>query len=287
MRCLHFPSLLLALVLGCTQTAFGQADERIIYASVVDKNGAPVLDLTERDFIVREDGQAREILRVTRDTDPLQIALLLDNSRAMRNQISELRRAATAFLENTREGVQLAIITLGERPTIVVPYTADRDALNKGVSRLFATSDSGNCLLDGIAETSEGLEKRTMWRPVIAVITGTGDLSYRQYPDVLRSFRASGAALHVLTLGTASGGQDREIVVSTATQETGGRNETVLASMGLAPKATQLAKEISGQYRITYARPQRLIPPKATGVSVKNPDLRARGMLIKTEKERQ
>jgi hypothetical protein len=67
---------------------------------------------------------------------------------------------------------------------------------------------------------------------------------------------------------------------------TGGRNEVVLAAMGLAAKSTQLAQEISGQYRIVYARPERLIPPKNTEISVKNPDLRARGMLVKTEKER-
>jgi VWFA-related protein len=266
---------------------FGQADERTLYASVVDKNGAPVPDLTEKDFIIREDGQAREILRVARDTDPLQIALLIDNSRAMRNQITEIRGAANAFIDNTREGVPVALITLGDRPTIVVPYTTDHVALKKGASRLFASSDSGNNLLDGIAESSQGLEKRTMWRPVIAAITGTADISSRQYPDVLSSLHESGAVLHVLTLGTVSGGEDREIAVGKGTQESGGRNEVVLAAMGLPAKATQLAREISNQYRITFARPQRLIPPKNTEVSVKNPDLRARGMLMKTDKERQ
>jgi VWFA-related protein len=280
-------SALAAALLTSSAPAFAQADERVIYASVVDKNGAPVHDLTEKDFVVREDGQAREILRVAKDTDPLQIALLIDNSRAMRNQISDLRRATNAFVDNVREGVQIALITLGDRPTIAVPYTADHDELKKGINRLFATQDSGNYLLDGIAESSEGLQKRTMWRPVIVAITGVDDISYRQYPDTLRLLRESGAVLHVLTLGTANGGVDREFVVGKGTDETGGRNEVVLASMGLPPKATQLATEISNQYRITYARPQRLIPPKSTEVQARNPALRARGMLIKTDKERQ
>lgn len=58
-------------------TAFAQADERIIYASIVDKKGAPVLGLAERDFIVHEDGMAREILNVAPDRDPMQVALLM------------------------------------------------------------------------------------------------------------------------------------------------------------------------------------------------------------------
>ena len=266
---------------------FAQADERVIYASVVDKNGVAALDLTDKDFVVREDGQAREILRVARDTDPLQIALLVDTSGAMLDHVADLRRAVTAFVDHTREGVQMALITLGARPTVAVAYTADHEALKKGVGSLFSDAISGNYLLDGIAETSQWLAKRTMWRSVIVAITAPDDLSYRQYPEVLRFFRAGGASLHVLTLGMGNGGQDREFVVSKATDETGGRNETVLSGMGLTPKAEQLAGEISNQYRVTYARPQRLIPPKDVEVSVKRAGLRARGMLLKTDKERQ
>ena len=287
MRHLRLCSLLLALVAASTQMAFAQSDDRIIYASVLDKNGAPVPNLTEKDFIVREDGQAREILRVVPDEDPLQIALLVDTSRGMRNNIADLRRAVTAFVDGTREGARIALITLGSRPTISVPYTADHAALKKGVDRLFADSDAGNTLVDGIVETSQGLKKQGSSRGVIAAISGPGDLSFRHYDEALKALRSSGAVLHVLTLGVSNGGQDREIAVGKGTEETGGRNETVLSAMGLAPKATELAKEISSQYRITFARPQRLIPPKSTEVSVKNPEWRAHGMLLKTDKERQ
>ena len=279
--------LLPALVLVAHSLAFAQADERVIYASVVDKNGDPVAGLTEKDFVVREDGQAREILRVTKDSDPLRIALLVDNSHAMRNQISELRKAVNAFIDNTREGVQIALITLAERPTIAVAYTADHAVLKKAADRIFAIEAAGNYLLDGIAETSQGLLTRTTIRTAIAVITSPADLSWRQYTEVLRFFREGGASLHVLTLGMSSGGADREIVVGRGTDETGGRNEIVLAAMGLEPKAKQLASELSNQYRVIYARPQRLIPPKETEISSKRSELRTRGMLVKTDKERQ
>jgi hypothetical protein len=267
--------------------AFAQSDERVLYASVLDKSGAPVPDLTEKDFIIREDGQAREILHVVPDSDPLHIALLVDTSARMRNSIADLRKAVAAFIENTRDGAQIALITLGARPTISVPYTADRAALKKGIDRLFAETGSGATLLDAIAETSQGLKKQGASHSAIAAIAGPGDLSFRHYEDVLAQLRASGAVLHVLTLGTANGGGDRELAVGKGTAETGGRNDTVLASMGLVPKAAELAKEISSQYRITFARPQRLIPPKTTDVSVRNPDLKVHGILLKTDKERQ
>ena len=274
--------LALATVLAATITLAAQADERVIYTSVVDRDGAPVLDLTLKDFIVREDGQAREVLRVARDTDPLQIALLVDNSVSMRPHLSLLRKAVTAFIEATREDVHLALITLAERPTILVGYTTDRAALRKAADGIFAY-DAANYLLDGIAETSQGLSKRTMWRSAIAVITGVGpEMSYRQYTEVLRFFRAGGASLHVVQSGGGLGGQGREIVVSKGTSETGGRFDEVLAPTSLALKSRQLATELSNQYRVTYARPSRPVPPSKTEVSVRRPDLKARGMLVKT-----
>ena len=54
---------------------------------------------------MREDGQSREVLRVARDTDPLQIALLVDNSTSMRNRLSVLRKSVAAFVDATREDV--------------------------------------------------------------------------------------------------------------------------------------------------------------------------------------
>lgn len=276
---------LTAALLTSGASLWAQVDERVIYASVVDKDGSPALDLTARDFVVREDGQAREILRIARDADPLQIALLVDNSAVMQTRLSDLRRALSAFVSSTRDGVQVALITLAERPTIVVGYTADRSALQKAIDGLF-TYAAANYLLDGIAETSQGLARRPMWRSIIVAITGVGpETSYRQYTEVLRFFREGGAALHVLSLGMRSGDAGTEIVLGKGTAETGGRYENVLVPTGLEPKARQMATEISSQYRVTYARPDRLIPPKTTEISVRRQDLKARGMLMRTEKE--
>jgi hypothetical protein len=281
------PGIVIAAMLTASPVpAFAQVDERVIYASVVDKNGDPVSDLTDKDFIIREDGQTREILRVARDTDPLQIALLVDNSAGMRNKDTDLRKAVAAFIDGTREGVQIAMITMASRPTISVNYTTDHQALKKAVDRLFSDTTAGNTFLDAVAETSQGFTKRTGSRAVIAAITTPEDLSFRQYTEVLDYFREGGAALHVLTLGANAGSVDHEMVVGKATTASGGRNEIVLSSMGLPAKAKQLATELSNQYRITYARPQRLIPPRETTISARRADLRARGTLVKTEQER-
>ncbi len=167
----------LTIVLS-SQAAYAQVEERVIYASVVDDQGNPVMGLTEKDFVVREDGQAREVLKVAKDAEPLQIALLVDNSTEMIDSLSDLRRALTSFVAALRPGVQLAVFSLAERPTIVVPYTTDKQALQKGVDRIFVANDTASYALDGIAEVSQGLAKRPGSRSVLAIVTARGpDLS--------------------------------------------------------------------------------------------------------------
>jgi VWFA-related protein len=280
--------------------AFAQVDERVIYASVVNGKGEPVLGLTAKDFVVREDGQAREVLRVARDEEPIQVALLIDNSVEMRNHVADLRRALTAFVKTLRPGVQLSLITLAERPTIAVPYTTDKAQLQKGVDRLIAL-EAGNYVLDAIAEVSEGLAKRPNARSVIAIVSGRGtEYSYREYTEVLRIVRENGTpALHAMMLGNLSvgrtmadieraypgdsterlAGAERDIVLGRLTRETGGRYEEVLTTSALASKLQQMSSELSNQYRVTFASPQRLIPPKNTEISVRDPKLKARGRL--------
>ena len=71
-----------------------------------------------------------------------------------------------------------------------------------------------------------------------------------------------------------------------APRASGGRREELLTPMALAAKLTQLADELTHQYKVTYARPQSLIPPERVTVTAARPGITARGTLIQEEKAR-
>jgi len=48
----------------------------------------------------------------------------------------------------------------------------------------------------------------------------------------------------------------------------------------------QLANELTHQFRVTYARPNRLIPPDQVTVTSKRPDLTVRGTAVDATRER-
>ena len=182
---------------------------------------------------------------------------------------------------------QVAIIAVGERPTVITDYTSSIATLQRGISRLWALQDTGAYLLDGILEVTEGFAKREAKRPVIVAITQEGpELSYRQYDQVLGPLRASGAAFHAVVLGQPTGSLDdearsRNIVLDEGPRGTGGSREQLLTPMALQAKLHQLATLLTHQYLVTYAHPDSLIPPERVTVAAKQPGMTARGTLVK------
>ncbi|MGE3512547.1 MAG: VWA domain-containing protein [Vicinamibacterales bacterium] len=285
-------SLAAVVALGTLVTAqsaliLAQAPQRALYVSVVDRKGQPAPNIGPNDLIIREDNVAREILRVTPATDPIQIALLVDTSQAARDFIRDYRQAVPAFLdlvlgEESSGQNQVALIGIGERPTILTDYTRDRAALTEGVNRLFSLTQSGTYLLDGILEVSQGFKKRGAERAVIVAIVSEGpELSNRNYRLVLDELEDAGATLHIVAIGTpVNRNEDRSLTMSMGTKNSGGRYDTVLISSALTTRLQDLAREINGQYRVTYARPESLIPPEKIEVSAKRSGLTARGIPV-------
>jgi hypothetical protein len=246
------------------------------------------------DFVVREDKVAREILSVAPATDPMQIALLVDNSQAGEQFTRDYREALPAFInviaaDESGARHQIAIITLAERPTINTAYTFDFQQAVKGANRIFGTPGSGSYLLDGIIETSQDIKKKNLTRPVIVAITTEGpELSDRQYMTVLEPLRNSGASLNVVTVGNPRNiNYDRSVVIDMGTRDTGGRNDVLMTGSALASRMRQIANELTHQYRVTYARPDTLIPPDQVTIAAAKPGLTVRGIPVKTVRERQ
>jgi len=284
-------SILLTWLAVATPRA--QTPQRGIYTSVLDKDGAPVAGLTPADFVVREDNLAREVLRVEPATAPMQIALLVDNSQKSTNDIRDIRNAVTEFIKGTTGGAvnnDVAIITVAERPTIVVDYTADQARLLKGAA-VFAQPNSGAYVLDGILETSRAFKKREAARPVIVAIATNGpEFSNRYRDQVMGALTDAGASLHIVMVGTAptdvttSEGRERAFIYSEGPDRTGGRYDNVLAPSALAARLTQVANELTHQYLVTYARPQSLIPPERIKITAKRAELTVRGTPVKAAK---
>jgi VWA domain-containing protein len=272
-------ALALALVVVSTTVhrpavvAQASSRERTIFVSAVDQSGTPIDGLPTNAFVVREDGVRREVLRVSKATESIDIALLIDNSAAVSDEITFIRSSVSKFVAKMAAGNQIALIALADRPTILVDYTSDPKRLADGVGRLFAMSESGMTLLDAIGETSKGLARREAPRAaIVPIITDGTEFTNRYFRDVVKDLVTARAALHAVTIGQfyhseEHGIRERSFLLDAGPRESGGQRISLLSPHGLEPSLEKLARELSSQYKVIYNRPESLIPPEKVEVS--------------------
>jgi VWFA-related protein len=275
----------LLVAFSWSPSAMAQRDrrERTLFVSAVNESGEPVEGLGPDAFVVREDGTRREVLRVAPATEPMDIALLVDNSTAAADEITFLRSSLSAFVQRMASGNKIAVITLADRPTIKVEYTDDAVRLKNGVTSLFSTPQSGMTLLDGISETVKGMERRETPRAVVVpVITDGVEFTTHYFRDVVNTLVKGRVALHMVTIGPfyhdeEHGTRERSFLLDAGPRESGGQRISLLSAHGLDGAMEKLAKELRSQYKVVYSRPESLIPPDKVTVSAGKPGLTVRG----------
>jgi len=233
--------------------------------------------------VVKEDGVLREVLRVAPATEPMDIAILVDNSTAAADEITFLRSGLSKFVQIMATGNKVAVITLADRPTIKVEYTDDAVRLKEAVSGLFSTPQSGMTLLDGIFETVSGLQRRETPRAVVVpVITDGVEFTTHYFRDIVNTLVKNRVALHMVTIGPfyhdeEHGTRERSFLLDAGPRESGGQRISLLSAHGLDNALDRLAKELRAQYKVVYSRPESLIPPDKVTVAAGKSGLTVRG----------
>ena len=273
-----------ALAVGSDRGIHAQAGarERTLFVSALYSGGEPVNGLDPTDFVITEDGRRREVLRVSRANEPMDIALLVDNSAAAERAIGPLRSGLEDFVGAMAGEHQIALIALADRPTVFVNYTSNRVRLEEGINRLFAMSSSGMTLLDALIEVSAGLRQREATRAVVVPVITTGvEFTNRYGLDVVDALQQAGVLLHALVIGVVDydtvPARERAVVLDAGTRETGGQYVTLLTESGVVQALRKLARQLSSQYKVVYSRPESLIPPEKTEVTSRRSDVTMRG----------
>jgi len=276
-------------VLSTAPRAAQGARERVMFVSAVDRDGEPVPDLPADAFQIKEDGVKREVLRVSRATEPIDVAILVDNSAAARDDITFLRTGLSNFVARVSTGNHVAVVALADRPTILVDYTDDTKKLSDAVGRLFALSQSGMTLLDGIYETTRGLARRETPRAVIVPVFTDGiEFTNRYSNDIVKALQEQDVALHMVTIGQfyhseEHATRERSFLLDAGPRGSGGQRISLLSPHGLDDALQRLARELSSQYKVVYGRPQSLITPERAEVSSARAGVTMRGARARGE----
>jgi len=120
---------------------------------VLGKRGLPVIDLTQSDFQVFEDGRPQAIRYFSQEShQPLRIGVMLDTSNSARRQLSFEKDAATEFVFRMLEGRntknQVFLETFDASSSLIQDFTSDSELLNEKILGLKA--GGGKAFYDAI-----------------------------------------------------------------------------------------------------------------------------------------
>ena len=273
--------LLLACVPAMLGAALGPGTRRV-HVSALDKNGAPIVDLTAEELTVKENGKERAIVNVAPATGLLQVAILVDD-----NGTGLFRVGVARFIEALLGRAEFSISTVTGQMLKLVDYTGNAQPLSEAIGKLNArpSTNDGGQLLDGISEAALELEKREARRPVIVALT-VGGQEHSTLPahHVLDNLRKSGASLHVITVvnntlrsqPTATSaasllGENMNLseVLGDGPKQSGGYRDEIIAAASVLSGLQQLAESLKRQYVIEYALPDGVKPSDKLSVSIK------------------
>lgn len=266
------------LLIAAASLAFAQeatikvdVDVVSVYASVRDKRGAYIKDLTKDDFTVMEDGKKQEIRYFSRESDlPLTIGLLIDVSRSQEGLIETEKRAGGQFFQQVLRPKDAAfVISFGSEAELLQDLTNSQRLLAKGLEglRLNASvgglhpsptgaKQRGTIMYDAVYLAAAEKLKDEVGRKVIVLITDGMDFGSRvSLQEAITSAHKSDAiiySVYYVDPRVYGWGGYSDSDLKKMSEETGGRVFRVDRKNDLEDIFRQIQEEVRSQYAIGY-----------------------------------
>ena len=266
-----------------------QAQEQVLYLSIVDSSGTPITDVDENEIVVQWDGEDTETLEFEQPGWPLRVTVFIDNSNAAIPAVPQMREGLRAFLTELPGEVEVGLATIAGRAQWVAEHTADRAELERGIGLIVPNTGSSADFLDALIEEGGRLDDDNdrEYYPVIVMVSADGvegsSSQQGRFDEMVNRMIMNSAEVHTLFFvsGQGSGAAAIQVQIGEAlAQNTRGSFERFAAASGFVNLLTELARDlankhrmVSNQYRVTYRQPRNPSAQPAIGVATTREDL--------------
>lgn len=230
--------------------SFEEVNRVILWVSVTDRDGEFVTDLDKERFTVLENGERQKILELVREERPITMAILLDSSGSMREELEDVHVAAQSFVDTLRDEDRAMVIDFDDKVFLIQPLTSDRDALKASVSSTEAIG--GTSLYDAIHATYRTLRGIEGRKAIVVLSDGDDSSSRFSFQRILQEAKADNTLIYTIGLGADLGASGRGVLRDFA-EFTGGRPFFVRKAEDLADVYQRIAEELRSQFYLTYS----------------------------------
>lgn len=254
-------------------------DRVVLSASVTDDRQRFVVGLTPSDFSLFEDDQPQTITDFAEDSRPLTLALLVDSSGSMREEIAEVHKAAVSFVETLRPVDQGLVIDFDENVYMLQDLTSDQVLLRKALEGTDA--EGGTAFYDAIFAAYRRLREVEGRRAIVLLTDGEDTNSRVTYKRVLELCRSRDIMIYSIGLGVGLLDTGVRGTLKQIAEDTGGKPYYPSSAEELGEVYQLIAQDLQSQYLITYAPTNRTLDGSWRKIRL---ETRAKEARIKTRK---
>ncbi len=227
--------------------------------TVTDRGARFVTDLSRESFRVYEDGVLQDITYFARQQLPIALALLVDTSASMDEEMATAQEAAIGFAQRLNPDDLAEIVDFDSRVDVLQTFTNDIEQLERAIRQTSAGGSTSlyNALYISLKEIGKApLRVEDVRREAIVVLSdGEDTSSLVTFEEVLDLAKRSETAIYTIGLKvdeSGSGFREADFVLRQLAQETGGRAFFPDDANDLAGIYEQISDELSNQYSLGY-----------------------------------
>lgn len=274
-----------------------------LLATVLNRRGKFVTDLSKEDFRVHEDDRAQQIRFFSRETDlPLRIGLLLDTSNSIRDRLKFEQEAAIDFLHAVvRRKKDLAfLMSFDNEADLLQDYTDDLNTLQEVI--LKQRAGGGTALYRGVYNACTGHlmdpplpkgDPAEVRRILVVISDGLdSDPSGPSRGQAIEMCQRASTAIYAISTSTDwlsfSGTTPKKYhktpgddVLAQFAEETGGRAFFPYRADDLAQSFQDIGEELRSQYSIAYTPTNRIADGRFRRIRV---EVERKGLTVRARK---
>ncbi len=234
----------------------------ILPATVQDKSGHLVTNLTEGQFQIFDNNSPQALKLFKREDVPVSLGLIIDSSGSMRDKRSRVESAAITLVKESNKDDEVFIVNFNDEAFLDQDFTSDIKKMEQGLSKI--DSRGGTAMRDAIRMSIDHeKEKAKRDKRVLLVVTdGDDNASMVSLENLVREAQSSDVVIYAI--GLLSEEEKREAkrakhALLTLTETTGGMAFFPRDANEVEQIAHQVAHDIRNQYTLGYAPPSGLM----------------------------
>jgi VWFA-related protein len=227
----------------------------VLHATVIDRQGGFVSNLSAQDFEVYENGVPQRIQFFTSEDIPVTVGLVVDHSTTMLPKLAEVSAATRTFVRSSNREDEMFVVNFNEIVSLGLPgamrFSDSTAELEHAIT--WVHTGGQTALYDAIAKGLEELQTGSRDKKVLIVVSDGGDNASAHSLDEVRKLAGqSSAIIYTIGLFDEEDPDRNPGVLKHLAQATGGEAFLPKQLSEVVAICERIARDIRHQYTIGY-----------------------------------